>query len=411
MAPQAKPQPRQQPTITPEQIANENAEALAGSDNDALIERGATEDLNQRAGSDPLDTGIERREPIQRSPQDDKRAAIASRFRRAAPADERPFNGDFSDPENVVGLAGQNDDVVRDEDDTDDDLAQLGLSSEDIARARGQRAAAQEIDEDDEIEPQPRRQQPQQPDQDAPRKALKINGRTVLMTDAEILDAASKTLAADAYLEESRRLLKEAKAIRAGRTASHSGENDTETTDLGSDPPEPGAQDHEPSTRSVIEKIQFGDPDEAAAELDRLVDSRAGKKASEGQLQRLMSQDISRSKKALADFTKENEALAGNRVAALAIEQGMYDGYAEDILALGISEDQIPQDKNTLANWHRFYRINGFETRSTKELLNASKDKFLKDVGAFRGQRQQQQPSRQQPRVQVNVDQIGRAHV
>lgn len=386
MAPQAAPN-----KLTPEQIAAENNEARQGADNDALIERGQTEPPNQSAG--PLETGIERREPIQRSPSDDIRSQIAGRFRRAEPDGERPFNGDFSDPENVAGRIAQ-----ADEDDTDDDLADLGLSQEEIERARGKRAAASEIEDDESlIEPQQRQPAPQ-------KRTLKVNGQNIELTEDEILARARKVTSADQYLEEAKALLREAKAIRAGRTATHSGENDAETTDLGTDPPEADVQSPEPSTRSVIEKIQFGDPDEAAEELDRLVDHRAGKKASEGQLRRLMSQDLARSKKALADFAKENETLAANEVAALAIENGMYRGYAEDIRALGISDEQIPKDPSQLADWHRFYRINGYEVRSTKELLNTSKDKFLKDIGEFGGRRQQQQPSRQQPRVQVTVD-------
>lgn len=398
MAPQAAPKQ------TPEQIQAENNEARTGSDNDALLDRGPTIDPNQNP--DPLRTGVERREPIQRAPADDFRSQIAARFRRTEPDGERPFNGDFNDNENLYGVVGQDDQPTPDADDTDDDLAGLGLSADEIARARGKAAAPAGDDDEDEslIEPQPR-QRPQ-PDQQQPqKKRLKVNGRVVELTDEEILAAAQKTLAADTYLDEAKALLKEAKAIRTGRTANHSGENDAETTDLGSDPPDMDAQNPEPSTVSVIQKIQFGDPEEAAAELDRLVESKASKKANEGQLQRLISQDLARSKKALADFAKENEALAQNRVAALAIENGMYDAYVEDMLNLGLSEDQIPKNNpQQLADWHRFYRINGYEVRSTKELLNASKDKFLKDIGAFRGPRQQQQPSRQQPRIAVNVD-------
>lgn len=394
MAPQADPK---KPGLTPEQIQAENNEARFGSDNDPLNDRGPTDPLNQNAGDDPGQTGITRREPIQRSPQDDVRAQIANRFRRAEPEDERPFNGDFNDQENLYGEVAQTDD-----DDSDEDLADLGLSPEEVARARG-KGAPQAGDEgdDEDNEPAQRRAPVQQEPQ---KRKLKVNGRIVELTDDEVLAAAQKTLAGDMNLEETKRLLREAKAIRDGRTANHSGENDADTADLGNDPIEPDSQNHEPSTRSVIDKIQFGDPDEAAAELDRLVDARAGKKASEGQLQRLMSQDLARSKKQLAEFQKENADLANNRLAAMAIEDGMYQGYAADIAALGISEDQIPRDPVQLADWHRFYRINGYDVRSTKDLLDASKKKFFKEFGELGGQRQQNRPSRQPDRVNVNVN-------
>lgn len=394
MAPQAAPQ--NPAKLTPEQIAAENAEARFGADEDALIERGQTEDVHQGAG-DPADTGVVRREPIQRSPHDDKRASIAARFRRDEPDGERPFNGDFADSENIVGRVAQND-----ADDSDDDLADMGLSPEEIARARGKSAGAEQDDDDESlIEPQPR-QQEQQPQ----RRPVKVNGKTLMLTDQEILDRASKVSAADDYFEQAKELLREAKALRSGQPGRHAGENNgADTADLGTDPVDVDVQNPEPSTRSVIEKIQFGDPDEAAAELDRLVDHRAGKKATEGQLQRVIKQDLARSQKQLKEFADANKELNNNRVAALAIEDGMYRGYREDIAALGVAEDQIPSNPNDLAHWHRFYRVNGYDVRSTRDLLESSKKEFLQSIGQFGGRRQQQPPSRQPAaRVQVNVD-------
>jgi hypothetical protein len=375
----------------------EDSEARIGADEDGIIERGATEEPNQNAGDDPLQGGVERRAPIQRSPQDDIRSQIAKRFRRTD--DERPFNGDFSDPENSAGIVGQND-----ENDSDDDLADMGLSADEIARARGQ--AAQADDDDDDIDPQPRqRRQAVEEGDPAPKRRIKVNGQVLELTDEEILARASKVTAADAYLEEAKALLREAKAVRSGQPGRHAGENNgADTTDLGTDPPDDEARHNEPSTRSVIEKIQFGDPDEAAAELDRLVDSRAGKKATEGQLQRVLKQDLARSQKQLLEFTKANPELAGNELAALAIENAMYRGYREDIAALGLDEAQIPSDSKTLAEWHRYYRVNGYDVRPTKDLLEAGKKAFLTQIGQFGGKQSQQQRSSRQSQTRVNVN-------
>src|SRR5688572_24608767 len=104
MAPQ--PQTTEKTKLTPDMIAAENAEARFGADEDAPRERGATEPLNQNPdGNDPLQTGLESRTPIQRSPQDSMRSQIAARFRRVeTEAEERPFNGDFNDNENMYGV-------------------------------------------------------------------------------------------------------------------------------------------------------------------------------------------------------------------------------------------------------------------------------------------------------------------
>jgi hypothetical protein len=83
----------------------------------------------------------------------------------------------------------------------------------------------------------------------------------------------------------------------------------------------------------------------------------------------------------------------------------MYDLYKEDMLALGLEEGALPKTPKELANWHRFYRINGYEVRQTKDLLEASKEVFLtwRD-GKSQPRQQEARPSRQQPRIQVNVD-------
>jgi hypothetical protein len=54
----------------------------------------------------------------------------------------------------------------------------------------------------------------------------------------------------------------------------------------------------------------------------------------------------------------------------MAIEKGMYDLYREDMLKLGLTEEQLPKTPNEIANWHRLYRINGYEVRDTKTCSN-----------------------------------------
>jgi hypothetical protein len=81
----------------------------------------------------------------------------------------------------------------------------------------------------------------------------------------------------------------------------------------------------------------------------------------------------------------------------------MYRLYKEDILALGITEDQC-RTTNEIANWHRFYRMNGYEVRGTKELLETSKDRFVQWRGGSRGESNQRSTTkRPAPSIQVNV--------
>lgn len=311
----------------------------------------------------------ERGKPIQRSPQDDVRSQIANRFKRGG--EEVPFNGDLSDPEMIYGEAG--------------------------------RAPALEPDVDPTIvgDPMP-----------APQKrVLKIRGQDVEMTEDQILAAAQKVTAADSYLQEAKDLLAEAKSIKAGRTGRDhqhpDGQSSAQDDGQDIDQPDDRVRHNVPGLKDVIEKIQFGDPEEAAEQLGKFIKDAAKNEANEGHIERLFNNDLAKSQKALKDFTDANPDLAKDKKAALAIEAEMYDLYKEDIVKLGIDEAQIPTDPKTLANWHRFYKINGHAVRNTPDLLAKAKENFE----AWRGTSKstpQPAPRKEAPRVQVNVDRTER---
>jgi hypothetical protein len=417
MAPQAQPRPAKSPQITPltQQDRHDNDEAVVGSAEDGLAERGETQSPRQNQNRDDVndnDAGLVRRETIARSPQDDKRNQIAARFRRAEPEDERPFNGDMSDPENLYGVyGGDNPEAALDDDEYD-------RQSESVAQTRRAPkpttlAEPGDTDGDDEIDPNliNDQRQPQQDHGQQPRMITRtVRGKKVTLSEEEWLVRATQVTAADSYLEESRNILKQAEEIRAGRAAPTGQHPDrqTGTQDDGYplDAPDLEVQQPEPTFKDAVQRLQYGDPDEAAELLERLVDSRATKKATEGQLQRSYDQDLARSQKALKAFSDANPELAADEIAAMAIERGMYQLYKQDMLALGLDEAQLPKTPKELANWHRFYRINGYEVSSTTDLLNRSKDNFVKwRSGSQAPSNQQRQPSRrQEPRVQVNVD-------
>lgn len=371
----------------------ENIEAQIGTDEDGAGGRGRSEPLNQNpAETDPLGGGVERREPIHRSPQDDARMAIAARFRRPE-AEERPFNGDLTDNENLYGQHGREGEEIDD----DDPHALDPENRQDEA--------------DDGIDDQRQAARQRQQEQEPRRREVTVRGKKQLLTDDEILAAAQKTLAGDSYLEEAKALLAEAKTIRAERTGATRQHPDGE---MGAhdelDPAEdPSAQHPEPLPVDLVQKLQFGDPEEAAKELAEYIDRRTEKKAANAVktsgVERAFDQDHQRSQKALKAFTDANPDLANDRIAAMAIEQGMYDLYKEDILKLGfVTEDKLPRTNQELANWHRFYRVNGYEMRNTSDLLEASKGKFLEWRGEKPGQQSQQRTQKTAPRISVSVD-------
>jgi hypothetical protein len=357
-----------------EELLNQENERLAG----VCVEDNP--DAGTNASPDPEQGRVESEEPVREkpilaSPQDIKRAAIAARF-KADGSTPTAFDGDLNRPENLYGTAAQ--EVIEPEPTAGDDPI-IG----DV-----------------------------QPVAQPAKRKLNIRGTVVEMTDDELVAAAQKTLAGDSYLEDARKILDEAKTIkaeRAGRDPQHpEGRSSTQDDELDPDATD-RSQHPEDDMESLIEELQFGsDRKGAAKRLKEVIQSEAAKSANEGHQARLFNNDLARSQQALADFKAANPDLEADPLASRAIEQLMYDQYREDIIKLGVvDEAQIPSDPRTLANWHRWYRVNGQAVRSTPDLLNGAKEKFA----AWRGTSSKPAPQAQRqapPRVEINVDRDSR---
>lgn len=362
-----------------EQNRLDDIEATAGAE-DIDAPTGETGEDAQPKPAEP-----EKEEPrvINMSPADQARASIASRFKRE---DGRvPFDGDMNKPENLYG------DVARETLEPDPNAPEPGVP-------HGPTAAA------DATKPAPSQKT----------YTLTIRGKPVTMTEEELLDRAMKVEAADSYLDEARDIMEQAKQVRAeraGRAASHRpDDSETGTHDDELDDGTPPDESRRPGTdlKSVVEKLQFGDPEEAAAELSKVIEQVAAKQADEGHLKRLMQNDIARSQKALKQFTDANPDLANDRLASVAIENTVYDVFKEEIMAQGIDEDKLPKDPKQLADWHRFYRINGAQVSNATQVLEKAKERFLTWRGTPSSPKQAPKPQHGAPRIDVNVNRTQR---
>lgn len=365
--------------LTPDLIEAENErqnerDAVNGNQEDQL-------DVGADAGDQG--DGDERRQepeqarekPVQMSPQDEKRARMAERFKRPG-VEERPFDGDLTNEENLYG------DVALQKVEADENLPEPGV-------------------------PQGDRQQQPQP---APRMITRtVRGKEVTRSEDEWLALAMKVDAADTYLEESQQLLKDAKAIRQGRTGQdpQHPEGQTEASDDRTD------DDHQADTRrpgidlkSVVEKIQFGDPQEAAEELAKAINDVSTKQVNEGHIKRLVDNDRARSKLDLKAFTEKYADLAQDQLASNLIENLVYTIYREEIQKQGVEEAQIPKNPNDLAEWHRLYRVHGHPVSKPADVLEAAKARFDK----WRGVSPEPKPAprKDTARVEVNVDRTAR---
>jgi hypothetical protein len=341
------------------------------------------EDPQDDAGDSGQDDSGERRQepeapaekPVQMSPQDLKRQQMAERFKRPG-LEERPFDGDMTRAENLYG------DVAAETLEVDPDLPEPGVPAGD------------------------HQQEPA-----APRMITRtVRGKQVTKSEDEWLELAMKVDAADTYLEESRQLLQDAKAIRESRAAPDRQRPDgqTQTRD-----DEQDQDDHQPETRrpgidlkAVVEEIQFGDPAVAAEKLAQAIDNVATKQVNEGHLKRLVDNDRARSKADLQAFTTKYADLAQDPLASNLIENLVYTIYREEIKKQGVEEAQIPKNPQDLAEWHRLYRVHGHSVSKPADVLEAAKARFDK----WRGTSEQPKPAprKGEARVQVNVDRTER---
>lgn len=362
-------------------VARDGGEADATSLNDPVDGADGGDGGERREPRQPQQD--EPRQPRERamSPGDRARMEMANRFRRPA-EEEQPFSGDINDPEVVYGESARQ---MLQPEPADGDMLGTGA---------------------DDGEPEPQRQ----PEPKTFR--LKINGQEVELTEAQVLERAQKVSAADSYLDEAKTLLKEAKQIKRTRGGADvdADQIDNENHD---EPEEPTSQrrDQNPDQRlqEAVEKIQFGDREEAAKVLGEVIDEVADRKTDERQLKRLIDNDFAKSQQSLKAFTDANSELAQNEIFAAGMEATMYRLYREEIEKLGVVEaSQIPTDNKTLANWHRYYRVHGADVSNTDALLTTAKNRVLQHFKAPADPAQRKDTPRASSRVAVNVDRTER---
>jgi hypothetical protein len=316
-----------------------------------------------------------REKPIQMSPQDQKREAMANRFKRPG-VEEVPFDGDLTKAENLYGA------VAAEELEPDPDLPEPGVPAAD---------------------------QQQQPAAAERNHKIIVRGKEMLLTDAELIERASKVEAADSYLAESREMLDAAKRVRAERAGlDPQHPEDRRSTEDGQDQTDHSDRARHPALdlKSVVEEIQFGDPEKASTLLGEAINTAASKMANEGHIARLVSNDLAKSKLELKAFSDANPDVASNEIAASVMEQSIYKVFREEIKALGVDEAQIPRDPKALADWHRLYRVHGHNVSKPADVFQKAKAK----LDEFRGAPSVPKPAprKDASRVEVNVNRTER---
>jgi hypothetical protein len=346
--------------------------------------------------------------PLRRvTPADEQRNRLADRFkqRRAAAGGQLDFHGDHRDPTQVYG--------------------QLAVPPEPAATpplsdaAHGREPGVPEWEDGAQTPAFARAGSEDQPDPSSVPPSsdklyrAKVNGVDVLLTEDQVLAEAQKSLAASDLLAQSKVVYRGAK-----REASGAPNQGDDPASGGSEPQPDPLPNQEPSIVDLIAELQSGDPEAAGAKLEQTIESRAqraaGNAAREAVLRERIERELATARRVFGTFEAANADLARDEFAREAIERQVYREYGEDLKALGIPVNHIPQDPVTRASWHNQLRATGAPVRDVGTILTAARDRFV----AWRGGGPNGQPKPQPqaartapPRIEVSVNRDDRRAV
>ena len=345
-------------------------------------------------------------ERVFRSPKDDIRSEIAKNFRTRRDKNDAEAQEDARELQSLAGMPPEFQDLV-----VEDTQAAPLQQQQDQPAPQGE---------------------PQEP----ARRKVKIRGEERWLTDDELLAAAQKGLAGDDYLGEARATLEATKALKSELEAMRAAPAGKHPAGDGAQPGEidgqPGDGEHPASDpyKDLIEKLQYGDPNEAANDLRKLVATAVPALSKEEIIRQRLADEHTRSMQTLKGFQDTNPDLANDHMATAAIRAKLFELQRDDLVKAGFDLSSLnandPRSPDLIANAHLRARASGASVRGVGDLLNEAKAEFVKWRPAEAGkdlpqvpapplqpqQRQgqpAQQPSRQAgQRVEVNVDRTAR---
>jgi hypothetical protein len=242
-----------------------------------------------------------------------------------------------------------------------------------INRMRGQRAAdqadaeaegaeilAQQADPGLPYEVRPEVQQPNG------KIKLTVRGRDIEIDPEELVALAQKSAAGDSYLDESRRVLDDAKRRSAEMLEAARAQADFEA--LKAEHPPVDSADLE----ALYDSIAYADPDEAKLKLAEAVQAKA-REFAQAQSNQL---EVERSKVALTKWVADNPELSRDDVAMGAVERRLFVHMIEDMSRLGFDVSQL-KDNDAIANMHMRMRAGGHGVRPIGAIFDASKADYL----------------------------------
>lgn len=346
-----------------------------------------------------------------RQQQTDEDAAPPARERALSPFEQR----------RAAIIAGFRDQRAVDSEDSDDNTRDIRRLTRD---GMPPELTPLETDQDEpvpqvavaDVADEPEVDAAQTPTDPPPAKVkIKVRGKELEVTQDELLAYAQKGAAGDDYLDEARKKLDEvntlyrdtkSRATSAAQPGTHPAGHTSTETDVDASPGDTSGDEHhvDPFVKTA-ETVQLGTPEEAASELRKTVEDTATKAARDALERERLRDEVARSSRFLKDFQDANQDLAADSLAHAVIERKLYDLQVEDIKALGIDDAKLPKTPTDIANWHLWYRANGYKVRNIPELLGTARDEFKKWKGVEpKAKTDEPAPRKVEPRVEVTVD-------
>jgi hypothetical protein len=376
--------------------ANETAEAL-----DTGVDAGPQDPV---AGDQPAPKAAPASEgdapkappPVEPSFGDRKRAEITARFRTARTTSNETERDEISD------------------------FAREGGVPADFREAAGL-----EPEPEPEPAPAPAPQPAPAPTSEPTTIRLRVNGKDVDLPIDEVRAQAQKALASEDILGEAKTLRNELAGIVNGAkqsaarpalpTGNQGEQNPTQPTEPA--PAADGLVNQEDPFAKLIETIQFGDPQEARAQLQQVVGQTASAVVQQTLVQQRLKDEGVKAAKVLTDFKDHHPELANDEMASAAIQSRLHHYQVEDLTKLGIDPTRIRQDgkpptPGDIADFHKWLRTEGHDVRTPETMLEKARDEFL----AWKGIKTEPTPEpapaqpgpKGAPRVEITVAREGR---
>lgn len=208
---------------------------------------------------------------------------------------------------------------------------------------------------------------------------LKVNGRTMRMTEAEIIAEAQKNIAAGDKLELARTLTQELAQARASTTANQRDADDPEAQD------DADAEENQLSDEilQLVDDLQTGDKQEAALALKGLMKALA-KPDQTGQADlgsqidaALAEREVHQQQQTfLRSWASENQDVVNDPELSFLVVNRVSESLAQDLVNLGYEPSEIQQLRQAspeeLGKFHRKLRNTGFadRLRDPKQIMN-----------------------------------------